>query len=135
MRSRMVCRAARVLAPLLLAGAFAGDAAAQPLLRFADLDRLWSARRYADVLPLLERYRREAPYGKNELVDYMIATSACRVSGPTPSTSDRRIASIKAASSIADTRVSEGPRHSNNFAFSGLPLGHSARQNGANGPQ
>lgn len=47
----------------------------------ADLERLWSAQRYGEVLPLLISYRRAAPYGRNEVVDYMIATSACRVVG------------------------------------------------------
>lgn len=47
-----------------------------------DLDamkRLWREGRYADVLPALLEYRRTQPYGKNEIVDYMIGTSACRI--------------------------------------------------------
>lgn len=48
----------------------------------ADLDelkRLWRDGRYPEVLPALLEYRKTQPYGKNEVVDYMIGTSACRI--------------------------------------------------------
>jgi hypothetical protein len=48
---------------------------------FDELERLWTAQLYAEALPLLIEYRSIAPYGKNEVVDYMIGTSACRVAG------------------------------------------------------
>ena len=44
------------------------------------LIELWRAERYAEVLPRLIEHRKR-PYGRNVQVDYMIATSACRVSG------------------------------------------------------
>jgi hypothetical protein len=47
----------------------------------AALERLWSAQRYQEVLPPLIEHRATAAYGRNEVVDYMIATSACRVPG------------------------------------------------------
>jgi hypothetical protein len=66
-------------------GFVAGDAetavAPVDVADLAQLESLWAARRYAEVLPALKEHRRTAPYGKNEIVDYMIATSACRVAG------------------------------------------------------
>jgi len=55
-------------------------AVADPL-EFTTLYQLWTEQRYAEALPLLKHYRANAPYGRNELVDYLIATSACRVAG------------------------------------------------------
>lgn len=45
-----------------------------------DLRKMWSEGQYQVVLPRLIAYRDE-PYGKDPEVDYMIATSACRVAG------------------------------------------------------
>jgi hypothetical protein len=39
---------------------------------------MWENCKYSDVLPLLLKYR-EGPYGRKAEVDYMIATSACRL--------------------------------------------------------
>lgn len=44
-----------------------------------ELTELWRDGQYARVLPALLQYRKSAPYGKNEIVDYMIGTSACRI--------------------------------------------------------
>ena len=43
------------------------------------LTGLWRDGQYVRVLPALLQYRKTAPYGKNEIVDYMIGTSACRI--------------------------------------------------------
>lgn len=48
---------------------------------FEQIEALWMAQRYGEALPALKDYRRVAPYGRNEVVDYMIGTSACRVPG------------------------------------------------------
>lgn len=55
-------------------------AAAQPAdkIELPDLIAQWKQGKYADVFKLLLNYR-EQPYGRTVLVDYMIATSACRV--------------------------------------------------------
>src|SRR5258705_2691513 len=51
---------------------------------FADYKRQWSQGRYSDVVPLLAAYRRTAPNGRRAEVDYMLATSECRVAGLQP---------------------------------------------------
>lgn len=43
------------------------------------LKQRWREGRYAEVLPDLLLYRKTQPYGRNEIVDYMIGTSACRI--------------------------------------------------------
>ena len=45
------------------------------------LRQMWHDGMFDVVLPELVRYRKFAPYGKNEIVDYMIGTSACRIPG------------------------------------------------------
>jgi hypothetical protein len=45
---------------------------------FVAIQRVWQAERYDEAFDRLVRYRSAAAYGKNEVVDYMIATSACR---------------------------------------------------------
>lgn len=68
---------ASLLAVGLLAGA--SGAAAQP----AELDAViaeWRGGRYEIVVQQLKEIRRE-PYGRNVYVDYMLATSLCRLAG------------------------------------------------------
>ncbi len=45
---------------------------------FSELLSMWRTQKYQEVLPLLVKYR-EGPYGRNIQVDYMIATSCCRL--------------------------------------------------------
>jgi hypothetical protein len=80
--SGLVPGAATDSIPARFAATGAGSAAAPvDAADLARLESLWTAQRYAEVLPALKEHRRTAPYGKNEIVDYMIATSACRVPG------------------------------------------------------
>src|SRR5687768_11893250 len=61
------------LVPALVPAAAAQDRV------LASLQETWTARRYPEALSGLLEYRRTAPNGRNVAVDYMIATSACRV--------------------------------------------------------
>ena len=58
-----------------------GCAVAQSAERSVELDQLrtmWKSGLYAELFPLLLTYR-EGPYGEDLEVDYMIATTACRI--------------------------------------------------------
>lgn len=76
---RRTVTARTILAAVLLA-LLPAMAAAQPEgeSRLPDLIARWKAGSYASVLKPLLDYRKQ-PYGRTVLVDYMIATSACRV--------------------------------------------------------
>lgn len=59
---------------------FASGTATDPW--FAAIVRLWENERYGEAFDELLRYRNERTYARNEIVDYMIATSACRIGKP-----------------------------------------------------
>ena len=46
----------------------------------ADIVEMWKRKEYLNVVQILKEYR-EGPYGKTPEVDYMIASSLCRLSG------------------------------------------------------
>lgn len=80
----MIATARVMLASLILASSAAAAAAQTDDAAFADYKRQWSQGRYGDVVPLLAAYRRTAPNGRRAEVDYMLATSECRIAGLQP---------------------------------------------------
>lgn len=75
----------RVIGAALVNASLAAGAVAQTNdATFAEYKRQWSQGRYSDVVPLLATYRRTAPNGRRAEVDYMLATSECRVAGLQP---------------------------------------------------
>ncbi len=55
------------------------NASADQFKNIQELREIWRAEDYEAVLPMLIEYRKKEMYGKNAEIDYMIATSLCRL--------------------------------------------------------
>ncbi|MHC4321057.1 MAG: HU family DNA-binding protein [Planctomycetota bacterium] len=55
------------------------NTSADQLKNIQELREIWRAEDYEVVLPMLIEYRKKEMYGKNAEIDYMIATSLCRL--------------------------------------------------------
>lgn len=79
-RARIVVCAA--MACTLGATSASPVSAPEPDPWFREIVRLWEEQRFQPAFDELLRYREEREYGRNEVVDYMIATCACRIGRP-----------------------------------------------------
>lgn len=78
--TRSSSRRGKFVVRAILVAALAAPSVARADAAYDSLFTAWKARRYAEVAEPLLEYR-ERPYGRCAQVDYLIATSLCRMSG------------------------------------------------------